>query len=163
MNDLANVVIYTDGACLGNPGPGGFAAVLLLGEHRRELSGGYAHTTNNRMELLAAIHALEALKRSCHVTLYSDARYLVDGMARGVSGAAANRDLWRRLLALCRQHEVEFIWVRGHTGNVENERCDVLATSAARGEDLPVDEGYQRQQTAQPTLFDTMAGAGSSG
>jgi len=157
MTDRPHVLISADGACLGNPGPGGYAAVLILGRHRREVSGGYAHTTNNRMELLAAIHGLEVLTKPCRVTVRSDSRYLVDGMMRGgASHAAVNRDLWRRLVALCRVHEVEFVWVRGHAGDPDNERCDGLATAAARGADLPADEGYL-PPTPQPTLFDVLS------
>jgi ribonuclease HI len=163
MASKNEVVIYTDGACIGNPGPGGYGAVLLAGEHRRELTGGYAETTNNRMELLAAIVGLEALEHPCDVTLYSDSRYLVDSMEKGWARrwkakgwmrssreSAVNPDLWERLLTIAEKHNVEFRWVRGHAGNRENERCDQLATQAARGENLPPDTGYK--MTAGPTL-----------
>ncbi len=149
------VVIYTDGACIGNPGPGGYGAVLLSGNHRKEISGGYAETTNNRMELMAAIVGLEALARPCAVTVYSDSKYLVDAVEKGWARRwkanswmrnrkepAINPDLWERLLANVDKHTVEFRWVRGHSGNKENERCDQMATQAARGQDLPEDSGY---------------------
>ena len=152
----STVTIYTDGACIGNPGPGGYGAVLLSGQHRKELSGGFANTTNNRMEILAAIVGLEALKKPSSVTLYSDSRYLVDaiekgwavkwqanGWMRNKKDRAVNPDLWERLLALTKQHDVEFRWVRGHAGNKENERCDKLAVAAAKGRNLPVDSGYK--------------------
>jgi ribonuclease HI len=156
MSKLLQVTIYTDGACLGNPGPGGYGALLVCGEQRREISGGCQFTTNNRMEILAAIRALESLKRRCCVTIYSDSRYLVDTIERGWL-RGANKDLWTQLLELCAQHEVSFRWVRGHAGHPENERCDELATEAARRADLPPDEGYEQRQAvtaAQPTLFD---------
>ncbi|ABZ85337.1 ribonuclease h [Heliomicrobium modesticaldum Ice1] len=146
------VTIYTDGACLGNPGPGGYGAVLIYGEHRKELSEGFRDTTNNRMEMLAAIKALEALKEPCQVVLYSDSRYLVDavtqgwarrwkanGWMRNKKDPALNVDLWERLLQLLERHQVEFRWVKGHAGNPENERCDKLATAAAARPDLPLD------------------------
>ena len=150
------VSIYTDGACLGNPGPGGYGIVLLYGDHRRELAGGFRRTTNNRMEILAAIVGLEALKESCTVTLYSDSQYLVNavelgwakrwqanGWRRNKKAKALNPDLWDRLLQLCDRHDVEFRWVRGHAGNPANERCDRLATQAAQRPDLPVDMAYE--------------------
>ena len=150
------VTIYTDGACIGNPGPGGYGAVLLSGDHRKELSGGFANTTNNRMELLAAIVGLEALKKPSKVTLYSDSRYLVDAIEKGwalkwqANGwmrnkreRAVNPDLWEKLLDLTKQHDVEFRWVRGHAGNKENERCDKLAVATAKGRNLPADSGYK--------------------
>ena len=150
------VTIYTDGACIGNPGPGGYGAVLLSGEHRKELSGGFANTTNNRMEILAAIVGLETLKKPSAVTLYSDSRYLVDaiekgwaikwqanGWMRNKKERAVNPDLWERLLDLTKQHDVAFRWVRGHAGNKENERCDKLAVAAAKGRNLPADSGYK--------------------
>ena len=150
------VIIYTDGACLGNPGPGGYGVVLLSDGNRKELSGGFRETTNNRMELMAAIVGLEALNDTGKVTLYSDSKYVVDAMAKGwakrwrTNGwmrnrreAALNPDLWERLLTLAEGHQVDFRWVRGHRGVVENERVDRLATTAARGRDLPPDRGYQ--------------------
>ena len=160
---MTEVAIYTDGACTGNPGPGGYGAVLLYGEHRRELSGGYAETTNNRMELMAAIVGLEALKQPCDVTLYSDSKYLVDAIEKGWvrkwksndwmrnrRERAINPDLWERLLSLTERHNVAFKWVRGHAGVKENERCDQLATTAAKGKGLPADPGYK---AAPPSLL----------
>lgn len=136
-----HVYLYTDGACSGNPGPGGYGAVLQYGETRKELSGGEQKTTNNRMELMAAIVGLEALKEPCRVTLVSDSRYLIDGMKKGWAKSwkakgwkrsngqpALNPDLWERLLQLFEIHEVELVWVKGHAGHEENERCDQLAT-----------------------------------
>ena len=160
-SDLVDVTIYTDGACLGNPGPGGYGVVLLAsGDRRRELSGGFRLTTNNRMEMLAAIIGLETLKRPCRVTLHSDSKYLVDAMEKGWARRwqangwwrnkqerAVNPDLWQRLFDSLSGHDVRFQWVRGHAGNVGNERCDVLATTAARQPNLPIDEGYQRTVT----------------
>ena len=153
---MRNVEIYTDGACSGNPGPGGIGVVMLHGAHRREISGGYVHTTNNRMEILAAIVGLEALKEDCAVRLYSDSRYLVDaiekgwvvrwranGWMRNKKDAAVNVDLWLRLLPLLERHKVEFIWVRGHADNKENNRCDELARAAIGAGGLQDDEGYE--------------------
>lgn len=154
------VVIYTDGACVGNPGPGGWAAILIWGEHRRELNGALRNTTNNRMELLAAISALEALKRPCRVQLYTDSQYLKDGITKWVNGwvrrgwmtsdkkPVKNVDLWQRLMAAVARHNgpdtgIEWMWTRGHAGDTLNERADTLADSAARGasesdpEDVP--------------------------
>ena len=149
------VTIYTDGACLGNPGPGGYGAVLLYWSHRNELSGGYRLTTNNRMEIRAALVALEALKEPSQVTLYSDSQYLVNAMSQGWAERwqangwkrnkrddAVNPDLWEKMLEVCRRHTVEFRWVRGHSGFKENERCDRLAVAAAKKSDLPEDSGY---------------------
>ena len=140
---MKNVTIYTDGACSGNPGPGGYGAVLLHKSHRKELSGGEAQTTNNRMEMLAAIVGLEALKEPCQVALYSDSKYLVDAIEKGWAkrwqqnnwmrnkkDPALNPDLWERLLALLDKHKMTFHWVKGHAGNPENERCDELARGA---------------------------------
>ena len=150
------IIIYTDGACLGNPGPGGYGVVLLYNEHRKELSGGFCLTTNNRMEITAAIVGLEALKARCRVTVYSDSQYLTNAMTKGWAekwrakgwkrnkrDPALNPDLWEQLLNLCRKHQVEFLWVRGHAENEENERCDLLAREAAQGQDLPPDMGYK--------------------
>ena len=157
MSGSLNVTIHTDGACLGNPGPGGYGIILDYQGRRKELSGGYALTTNNRMELLAAIIGLETLKQPCDVTLHSDSRYLVDavnkgwavrwrrnGWMRNKREAAVNPDLWERLLNILEQHTVEFRWVRGHSGEPNNERCDALASAAARGGNLPADPGYTR-------------------
>lgn len=155
-----HVDIFTDGAARGNPGPGGFGTVLRFVDsagrvHEKELSQGYECTTNNRMELLAAIVGIEALKRSCDITLYSDSQYLVnafnqhwvDGwLKRGWKNAkkepVKNVDLWKRLLSAMRHHDVSFVWVKGHAGHPENERCDELATAAADGDGRIVDEGF---------------------
>ncbi|MGD2148104.1 MAG: ribonuclease HI [Anaerolineae bacterium] len=157
------VLVYTDGAAIGNPGPGGYGIVLRYDGHRRELSGGYRLTTNNRMELMACIKALEALKFHCSVVLYSDSRYVVDGITKGWAerwraagwrrnerDKAENVDLWSRLLDLRERHEVDFRWVRGHTGNPDNERCDELATRAAGRRNLPPDRGYEAGETHRP-------------
>jgi len=153
---LKQVTIYTDGACLGNPGPGGYGVVLLYGEHRREISGGFRRSTNNRMEILAAIAGMRALKEKCRVLLYSDSQYLVNaidqgwaerwranGWRRNKSDKALNPDLWAELLKLVEANKVEFRWIRGHAGHPENERCDQLAMEAARGKNLAVDFGYE--------------------
>ena len=156
-----HVNIYTDGASRGNPGPGGYGTVLHYTDpsgklHVKELSQGYERTTNNRMELLGAIVALEALRRPCTIDLYSDSKYVVDAfnqhwvegwLKRGWRNAkkepVKNTDLWKRLLAAKRPHEVTFHWVKGHAGHPENERCDELATSAVDGEGRIVDEGFE--------------------
>jgi ribonuclease HI len=151
-----NVTIYTDGACLGNPGPGGYGVVLLYQDHRKELSGGFRLTTNNRMEILAAVVALEALREKCRVALYSDSQYVVNAIEKGWAvrwranqwrrnkhEMALNPDLWERLLQCLEMHEIVFRWVRGHAGHPDNERCDQLAVAAANGRDLAVDSGYE--------------------
>jgi len=156
MAELKEVTMFTDGACEPNPGPGGYGIVLLYGQRRKEVSGGFRLTTNNRMELYAAIRGLELLKEPCRVRLHSDSQYLVRAMLEGwvlkwkrkgwrrtKSVKALNSDLWEKLLALCEKHEVEFIWVRGHAGNAENERCDELSYAALKMEGLPEDEGYE--------------------
>ena len=134
------IEIFTDGACSGNPGPGGYGAILRFGSTTKELSGGEAHTTNNRMELMGVIMGLSALKEPCEVKLYSDSKYIIDainqgwakkwranGWKRGKNEPALNSDLWARLLDLLETQEVTFIWVKGHAGHPENERCDTLA------------------------------------
>jgi ribonuclease HI len=149
------VVIYTDGGCRMNPGPGGYGVVLLQGNRRNELSGGFARTTNNRMELTACIKGLQALEQRSSVTVYSDSQYVVNGMEKGwarrwqrnnwkrnKNETAENSDLWSQLLDVCEKHEVRFSWVRGHNGNRENERCDTLAVEMTRRDDLPPDHGY---------------------
>ncbi|HHU86706.1 MAG: ribonuclease HI [Pelotomaculaceae bacterium] len=149
---LKEVTIYTDGACSGNPGPGGYGVVLLYQGHRKELSAGFKDTTNNRMEILAAIKGLESLKEKCRVTLYTDSQYLVNaieknwaqkwranGWMRNKKEPALNADLWARLLKLCEFHEIKFVWVKGHAGNPENERCDQLAVAAFKQPGLPPD------------------------
>jgi ribonuclease HI len=165
--DLPQVTIYTDGACLGNPGPGGFGVVILEGSQRRELSGGYSRTTNNRMELRAAIEGLRALDQASTVMLYSDSRYLVDainlGWLRGWKARnwkksdktrALNVDLWKQILELIGQHKVKFVWVEGHAGVPENERCDQLSVAAATRKGNPVDPGYEAANGGQTALFD---------
>jgi ribonuclease HI len=137
------VEIFTDGACKGNPGPGGWGAIIRFGEHEKELSGGEASTTNNRMELLAAIRGLEALKRPCRVRLYTDSIYVRDGITKWVHGwkrngwktadrkPVKNAELWQELIDAASSHEVEWNWVKGHSGHPENERADRLACDAA--------------------------------
>jgi len=161
MNDqeLKQVDIYTDGGCISNPGGnGGYGVVLLYNGKRKELSGGFANTTNNRMELMAAIKGLEALKEKCSVNIYSDSKYLTEaieqrwiinwmrkGWMRTKTEEVKNVDLWKRLWAMIQKHEVKFNWVRGHAGNPENERCDQLATIAMNLPNLVEDvrEGNQ--------------------
>ena len=143
MSDsLPHVVIHTDGACSGNPGPGGWGAILAFGDHEKELKGGEANTTNNRMELMAAISALEALKKPCRIDLYTDSQYLRDGvtayLARWKQNGwrtadkkpVKNIDLWQRLDTAMRQHEIRWHWLRGHAGHALNERADLLARQA---------------------------------
>ena len=156
------VKIYTEGAARGNPdGPGGFGTVLEYVDtkgnlHTKEISKGYVRTTNNRMELMAVIAGLEALNRPCQVEVYSDSKYVVDAFnqhwidswlkknwKRGKNEPVKNVDLWKRLLSAKEQHQVTFCWVKGHDGHVQNERCDTLATMAADGEDLIIDEGLK--------------------
>ena len=142
MTQLPNVTIYTDGACSGNPGPGGWGAVLMFGKHERELSGSDSETTNNRMELMAAIEALEALTKPCHVTLYTDSKYVMDGITKWLEGwktknwktankkPVKNKELWERLDTAIARHQIDWQWVKGHDGNPGNERADQLATGA---------------------------------
>ncbi len=143
---MKEVKIYTDGACRGNPGKGGWGAVLVYGKHEKELSGGERETTNNRMELTAAIEALSVLREPCRVTLTSDSQYLINGMTKGWAASwrkngwkksdkspALNSDLWQKLLDLAEIHEIEFVWIKGHAGHKYNERCDTLATTFADG------------------------------
>jgi ribonuclease HI len=144
MADRPKVVIYTDGACSGNPGPGGWGAVLMSGAHRKELSGGEAETTNNRMELTAAIRALEALKRPSIVQLFTDSAYLRNGITSWIHGwkrngwrtadrkLVKNADLWQRLEQARARHDVQWHWIKGHAGQPENERADELARAAIR-------------------------------
>ncbi len=142
---MKKVEIYSDGACSGNPGPGGFGTIIVYKGIEKEISGGEKNTTNNRMELLGAISGLEALKEPCEVTLTSDSRYLVDGITKGWAKSwraknwiksdkkpALNPDLWGRLLDLLEKHKVEFVWVRGHVGHPYNERCDKLAVEQSK-------------------------------
>jgi len=145
-------MIYTDGACSGNPGPGGYGVILKYNETERELSGGFKNTTNNRMEIMGAIAGLEALKEPCDVTVVTDSQYLVNAIEKGWARKwksmgwmrnnkekALNPDLWERLLRLIDKHKVQFQWIRGHAGHEENERCDRLAVAAASAPNLPED------------------------
>lgn len=163
MSDIKQVTIYTDGASLGNPGPGGYGVVLIHGNRRKELYGGFRNTTNNRMELMAVITGLQALKTKCKVTIYSDSKYVVESYTAGWAHGwrakgwrkAKNPDLWKKLLELCDQHQVSFQWVKGHAGNPENERCDFLSVQAAQLDDLPADLGYEKLRKAAPgAMFD---------
>jgi ribonuclease HI len=147
------IVIYTDGASRGNPGPGGYGAILMSGNLRKELSQGYRRTTNNRMELMGVIAALEALKKpKLNITVYTDSQYIVKAiqegwlnkwMATNFAKGKKNKDLWVRFYNLYKQHDIKFVWVKGHAENPLNNRCDELATAAADGYDLLVDEGYE--------------------
>ena len=139
---MTHIDLFTDGACSGNPGPGGWGAILRSGEHERELSGGERATTNNRMELTAVIRGLEALKRPSSVIVHTDSRYVMDGLTQWLpkwkkngwktadKKPVKNEDLWRELDQLCAKHEIKWRWVRGHSGHVENERADALARGA---------------------------------
>ena len=167
MDREDTVTMYTDGACIGNPGAGGYGVLMLAGGRRKELSGGYRRTTNNRMEMMAVIEGLRALKRGGHVTVYSDSQYVVNavnqgwaerwranGWRRNKVERALNPDLWDELLDQLDRHDVDLQWVRGHSGNPGNERADALAVRAAKGRDLAVDAGYeaQRRRSAR-TMF----------
>ena len=164
MFEKSHIIIYTDGACHGNPGPGGYAAILISGKNQKELSGGFNKTTNNRMELMAAIKGLDSLKKPSDVTLYSDSQYLVrsmnqgwvqkwqaNGWKRNKKDPALNIDLWKQILDLCAKHDVNFEWTKGHAGHPENERCDLLANQAAERSDLPEDKIYS--SPTQADLF----------
>ncbi len=152
------VTIYTDGACRGNPGPGGYAAILLYGTHRKEISGGYRRTTNNRMEIFRLIAALEALTRPCKAHVHADSKYLLNACTKGwlrrwkangwqTTGRkdVQNRDLWERLDPLLSRHDIEFKWVKGHASSAENNRCDALAVAASRAPHLPPDSPYESE------------------
>jgi ribonuclease HI len=146
------IIIYTDGASRGNPGPGGYGTILMSGQHRKELSGGYKRTTNNRMELMAVIEGLKALKKpGMHVTVFSDSQYVVKAVEEGwlknwiatnFKGGKKNPDLWTEYFELAKPHHIKFKWVRGHADNPYNNRCDELACAAADGGNLQVDHGY---------------------
>lgn len=149
---MAQIIMYTDGSALGNPGPGGYGVVLMSGPHRKEISAGYRLTTNNRMELLAVIVGLEALKADGNdVTIYSDSKYVVDSVSKGWLfdwerknfKDRKNDDLWRRFLAVYRRHRVRFVWIKGHAENPENELCDRMANGCAHGANLFEDVGYR--------------------
>lgn len=149
-----NIIIYTDGAARGNPGPGGYGAILKWGTAEKELSKGYRLTTNNRMELMAVIAALEALKKNnIPVTIYSDSQYVVKAVKEGwlkkwittdFKGGKKNRDLWKHFYQLSQKHTLQFVWVKGHADNPYNNRCDELATAAADSKNLAVDEWYEK-------------------
>jgi ribonuclease HI len=152
---MKTVTLFTDGSALKNPGPGGYGAVLVYGKHRKQLSGGFRRTTNNRMEIAAVIEGLRALKSPCTVTVWSDSQYLVNavskhwidgwqkrGWKKANKESVKNVDLWRRLLEAMGPHDVKFRWLRGHNGHPENERCDQLARNAAGRKGLPEDEGF---------------------
>ena len=153
MGLMNEIILYTDGAARGNPGPGGYGAVLLFGHHRKELSKGFKHTTNNRMELWAIIAGLEAItKKDLPVKIYSDSQYVVNAinkawlktwMKTNFKGGKKNADLWKRFDALSKQFNITIFWVKGHADNVHNNRCDELATAAADGKELEVDEEYE--------------------
>ncbi|MBB5394547.1 ribonuclease HI [Mucilaginibacter sp. AK015] len=148
------IEIYTDGASSGNPGPGGYGVILRSGQHYKELSAGYRKTTNNRMELLAVITGLEAIKApNQNVTIYSDSKYVIDAIEkRWVHGWVAkgfkdkkNKDLWLRYLTIAKIHNIKFVWVRGHNGHPENERCDQLAVAAGKQKDLLIDSVFEME------------------
>ena len=160
------IEIFTDGACKGNPGPGGYGVVLISNDRKKELSGGFRKTTNNRMELLACIEGLRSLNRPCSVTVTSDSKYVVNAMVKGwaekwrsrgwklsPSKPAKNPDLWMELLDLCTKHKVEFRWVKGHNNHPENERCDELAVAASNENELPIDEGFEIPCIPEGDLF----------
>jgi ribonuclease HI len=148
-----DITIYTDGAARGNPGPGGYGVLLMSGVHRKELSQGYQHTTNNRMELMAVIAGIKAMKKEgMNITVYSDSQYVVKAVEQGwlknwiktnFKGGKKNPDLWKEYYQLAQKHQIKFIWVKGHASNPFNNRCDELATAAADGKNLLVDTGYQ--------------------
>ncbi len=150
-----SIVIYTDGSSRGNPGPGGYGAILIWGNISKEISQGYRLTTNNRMELLAVIAALESLKKTdLDITIYSDSSYVVKAVMEGwlnkwistnFKGGKKNKDLWLRYYHLSRKHKIHFEWVKGHAENEFNNRCDILATRAADGKNLLIDEGYENK------------------
>ncbi|WP_018690944.1 ribonuclease HI [Algicola sagamiensis] len=152
---LKEIQLFTDGSCLGNPGPGGYGVVLKYKQHIKELSAGYQLTTNNRMELLAVIVGLQALKETCIVTVTTDSKYVKQGMMEWIEGwkrknwktasktPVKNVDLWKQLDTLCQNHQVSWEWVKGHAGHPENERCDEIARLAAEQSDLLIDSGYE--------------------
>lgn len=152
---ISQVEVYTDGSCLGNPGPGGYGVVLRAGKHEKELNRGFRLTTNNRMELMAAVVALNSLKRRCTVELYTDSEYVRQGITKWIHGwkqkgwktagkkAVKNQDLWQALDAAITRHQINWHWVKGHSGHPENERCDQLARIAAEEGPHDEDHGYQ--------------------
>lgn len=152
---MSEIRIYTDGSSRGNPGPGGYGVILMSGHNRKELSGGYRHTTNNRMELMAVIEGLKALKRhDIPVVIYSDSQYITNAMNKGwlktwirtnFKGGKKNRDLWEMIHQFSNKITLKFVWVKGHADNEHNNRCDELATEAADGRSLKIDEIYERE------------------
>ena len=149
---MPNIIIYTDGAARGNPGPGGYGTVMMSGKHRKEIAEGFRMTTNNRMELLAVIVGLENLKiNNSNVTVYSDSKYVVDSVEKGwvfnwekkKFAKKKNPDLWKRFLEVYKNHSVKFVWIKGHANIPENERCDQLAVEASFGKELQIDLGYE--------------------
>lgn len=154
MSQQKHVTIFTDGSCLGNPGPGGYGVVIKYGKHEKELAEGYQLTTNNRMEMLAAIKGLAALKESCTIELTTDSQYLRQGIQQWIHNwkkngwktaakkPVKNVDLWQALDRECQRHNVQWHWVKGHSGHAENERCDELARHAAEASNLLIDEGF---------------------
>ena len=163
---MAQLVIYTDGAARGNPGPGGYGVLLQAGQHTKELAQGFRKTTNNRMELMALIKGLELLNRPCVVTLFSDSKYVVDTVEKGWAKAwkargwikadkqpAVNSDLWDRALKALEKHRVTIRWVKGHASNAGNNRCDELAVAATRSTPLLVDEGYELAKAKPASLL----------
>lgn len=157
MSGLKQLSIYTDGSCLGNPGPGGYGVVMKYRQHTKEIAAGFALTTNNRMELLAPIIALEALYEPCQITLTSDSQYMRQGITQWIHGwkkknwitstkqPVKNVDLWKRLDKAIEGHTIDWRWVKGHSGHTENERCDTLARQAAEAKPDTADEGYLQQ------------------
>lgn len=149
------ITIYTDGSSRGNPGPGGYGVLLMFGNHRKELSGGYKHTTNNRMELMAVIEGLKALKtKNIPVTIYSDSQYVVNAVTKGwlanwvktdFKGGKKNKDLWMQYYKLSAAFNIKFVWVKGHANNPHNKRCDELATHAADSGNLKPDTGFEEE------------------
>jgi len=159
---MSQIHIYTDGSSLGNPGPGGYGIVLMAGKHYKELSQGFRYTTNNRMELLSVIVALEQLKKPGYkLRIFSDSKYVVDsiekkwvfGWVKKNFKGKKNADLWKRFLAIYPKHQVEFVWVKGHAGNKYNEVCDQLAVAAANGKNLLADHGYEDSRKDKNGLF----------
>ncbi|HRH50030.1 MAG TPA: ribonuclease HI [Panacibacter sp.] len=156
MQQGHQLIIYTDGSSRGNPGPGGYGVILMWGDKRKELSAGYRLTTNNRMELMGVIAALESLtKKNISLTIYTDSKYIVDSVEKrwldnwvrtDFKGGKKNKDLWLRYYKISKEYTIKFHWVKGHADNALNNRCDELATSAADGTNLVVDSGYENQE-----------------
>lgn len=156
VTDMKKIELFTDGSCLGNPGPGGYGALLRYGQHEKRLSAGFKLTTNNRMEMLAAIEGLKLLKQPCEVSLTTDSQYLRQGITSWIHGwkkrgwktaskaPVKNVDLWKQLDKLSQEHKINWHWVKGHAGHAENEICDELARTAAQSSELAVDLGYEK-------------------